>query len=59
MNVCPECDYHMYLGAMDRIRWVLDEGTFEEWDADLMPTDPLEFRDQKAYAERLLSLIHI
>jgi acetyl-CoA carboxylase carboxyl transferase subunit beta len=55
MNVCPECDYHMYLGAMDRIRWVLDEGTFEEWDADLMPTDPLEFRDQKAYAERLLA----
>lgn len=53
MNVCPECDYHMYLGAKDRIRWVLDEGTFEEWDADLMPTDPLEFRDQKAYADRL------
>jgi len=53
MNVCPECDYHMYLGAKDRVRWVLDEGTFEEWDADLMPTDPLEFRDQKAYAERL------
>ena len=53
MNVCPECDYHMYLGARDRIRWVLDEGTFEEWDADLMPTDPLEFRDKKAYADRL------
>ena len=36
-----------------RVRWVLDEGTFEEWDADLSPTDPLEFRDKKAYAERL------
>jgi acetyl-CoA carboxylase carboxyl transferase subunit beta len=32
---------------------VLDEGTFEEWDAGLMPTDPLGFADKKAYAERL------
>src|SRR3989304_6194407 len=53
MNVCPECGYHMYLSARDRVRFVLDEGTFEEWDADLAPTDPLEFRDQKAYADRL------
>jgi acetyl-CoA carboxylase carboxyl transferase subunit beta len=55
MNVCPQCDYHMYLGAKDRVRWVLDEGTFEEWDADLMPTDPLVFQDQKPYAARLLA----
>jgi acetyl-CoA carboxylase carboxyl transferase subunit beta len=53
MNVCPQCGYHMYLSAPHRIRAVLDEGTFEEWDADLSPTDPLGFRDKKAYAERL------
>jgi acetyl-CoA carboxylase carboxyl transferase subunit beta len=53
MNVCPQCGYHMYLSAPNRIRAVLDEGTFEEWDADLSPTDPLGFRDKKAYAERL------
>ncbi len=52
-NTCPQCEYHMYLSAPQRVRWVLDEGTFEEWDADLMPADPLEFRDKKAYAERL------
>src|SRR5688500_2188384 len=55
MNVCPQCGYHMYLSAPHRIRAVLDEGTFEEWDADLSPTDPLGFRDKKAYAERLKS----
>ncbi len=55
MNVCPQCEYHMYLSAPMRTRWVLDEGTFEEWDADLSPTDPLEFRDKKPYAERLKS----
>ena len=53
MNVCPQCGYHMYLSATDRVKWVLDDGTFEEWDADLTPTDPLEFKDKKAYAERL------
>jgi acetyl-CoA carboxylase carboxyl transferase subunit beta len=53
MNVCPQCGYHMYLSAPDRIRAVLDEGTFEEWDAGLSPTDPLGFRDKKAYADRL------
>lgn len=52
-NVCPQCGYHMYLSAPARVRWVLDEGTFDEWDADLTPTDPLDFRDKKAYAERL------
>jgi acetyl-CoA carboxylase carboxyl transferase subunit beta len=54
-NCCPECGYHMYLSATDRVRWVLDEGTFEEWDADLAPTDPLEFKDKKAYAERIVA----
>ncbi|MBX9788914.1 MAG: acetyl-CoA carboxylase, carboxyltransferase subunit beta [Pirellulales bacterium] len=53
MGVCPVCGYHWYVAAEERIRQVLDEGTFEEWDADLWPTDPLGFVDRKAYAERL------
>ncbi|HEX5471956.1 MAG TPA: acetyl-CoA carboxylase, carboxyltransferase subunit beta [Lacipirellulaceae bacterium] len=53
MNVCPECGYHMYLSAPSRVRWVLDDGTFEEWDCNLTPTDPLGFRDKKSYAERI------
>ena len=35
LNVCPECEYHFYVSALDRIRQVLDDGTFEEWDAAL------------------------
>ncbi|QDU54069.1 acetyl-CoA carboxylase, carboxyltransferase subunit beta [Aeoliella mucimassa] len=54
MNVCPVCGYHMYLSATDRIRTLLDEGTFEEWDGDLLAADPLEFFDKKAYVERLV-----
>jgi len=54
-NVCPECDFHMYLSARDRIASVLDEGTFEEWDARLEPVDPLEFEDKKKYKDRLVA----
>lgn len=52
-NVCPECDYHFYLPARERIRQLLDEESFEEWFTDLRPTDPLEFKDRLPYAERL------
>jgi acetyl-CoA carboxylase carboxyl transferase subunit beta len=53
--VCPECDFHWYVNAHERIRQVLDDGTFEEWDAYLEPTDPLEFKDRKSYADRLVA----
>ncbi|MBC8871538.1 MAG: acetyl-CoA carboxylase carboxyltransferase subunit beta [Planctomycetes bacterium] len=53
LGVCPECDFHLYVSARGRIQQVLDEGTFEEWDAGIRPTDPLSFTDRKAYKERL------
>jgi len=52
-NVCPKCEYHFYVSASTRIEQVLDTGTFEEWDADLQPTDPLSFADKKRYSDRL------
>ncbi|MDZ4819129.1 MAG: acetyl-CoA carboxylase, carboxyltransferase subunit beta [Planctomycetota bacterium] len=55
LNTCPECDYHWYITAPERIRQVLDEGTFEEWDANLLSTDPLGFSDKKPYSERLVA----
>jgi acetyl-CoA carboxylase carboxyl transferase subunit beta len=53
LGVCPECDYHWYVSAGERINQLMDEGTFEEWFAELLPTDPLGFADRKAYAERI------
>jgi len=54
LNVCPKCEYHFYVSAQERIRHVLDEGTFEEWDAKLRTADPLEFVDAtKSYKDRL------
>jgi acetyl-CoA carboxylase carboxyl transferase subunit beta len=53
LNVCPECAYHFYLPARDRIAQLLDADSFEEWFTDLRPCDPLEFKDRLPYAERL------
>jgi len=55
LGVCPECDYHWYVSARERVRQVLDDGTFEEWDENLEPADPLEFVDVKPYAKRLVA----
>ncbi|MBN1394384.1 MAG: acetyl-CoA carboxylase carboxyltransferase subunit beta [Pirellulales bacterium] len=53
LGVCPECDYHWYVPARQRIAQVLDEGTFEEWDADLETADPLEFVDKIPYPQKI------
>ncbi len=54
-NVCPQCGFHWYVSAVGRIGQLLDTGTFEEWDANLRPTDPLGFKDKKPYADRIVS----
>ncbi|MGD9127118.1 MAG: acetyl-CoA carboxylase carboxyl transferase subunit beta, partial [Planctomycetia bacterium] len=53
MGVCPECGYHGYVSARDRITQVLDEGTFEEWDVEVAPDDPLNFVDKRPYVDKL------
>lgn len=54
LGVCPECDWHFYVSAQERITQLLDDGTFNEWDAQLEPTDPLGFADKRPYRERLV-----
>ncbi len=54
LNVCPKCEYHFYVPAMERIAQVLDEGTFEPMNEHLRSLDPLEFSDRKSYAVRLV-----
>jgi acetyl-CoA carboxylase carboxyl transferase subunit beta len=53
LNVCPECEYHFYLPAAERIAQLLDKDSFEEWFTDLRPVDALGFADRLPYAERL------
>jgi acetyl-CoA carboxylase carboxyl transferase subunit beta len=52
-KVCPKCQYHFPLMVDERIELLIDPGSFEEWDADLVPADPLKFVDTQSYSERL------
>jgi acetyl-CoA carboxylase carboxyl transferase subunit beta len=51
-SVCPKCSFHFRLTARERLDLISDRD-WEEFDAGLVSTDPLAFRDTKAYAARL------
>ncbi len=53
LHVCPKCEFHFPLTAPQRLHLTMDAGTFEEWDADLSPIDPLQFTVPRPYAEKL------
>ena len=53
LRVCPKCEFHFPLTASQRITLTIDERTFEEWDADLSPLDPLQFNVPKPYADKV------
>ena len=52
-KVCPECSHHNRVYSDERIRQLIDVNTWIATDAELIPTDPLKFRDRKAYSDRL------
>ena len=56
LSVCPKCAHHFRLGAAERLRTLLDEGRWTEYDADLTSTDPLRFTDTKRYRDRLRAM---
>ncbi|ACK73023.1 acetyl-CoA carboxylase, carboxyl transferase, beta subunit [Gloeothece citriformis PCC 7424] len=51
--VCPECGHHMMVDSDERIRQLIDANTWTPLGENLLPTDPLKFRDRKAYGDRL------
>lgn len=51
--ICPKCRGYFRVHARRRIEMVSDEGTFEEWDQELVSCNPLHF---KGYDEKLRSL---
>ncbi len=53
LQVCPECQFHYRISAQQRVEQLADEGSFQEMFTGLMPTDPLGFKDLKAYKDRL------
>ncbi|HDZ62566.1 MAG TPA: acetyl-CoA carboxylase carboxyltransferase subunit beta [Nitrospirae bacterium] len=53
LKVCPKCNYHFRISAKERILLLVDEGSFSEIGEDLISDDPLSFKDQKSYKDRL------
>jgi acetyl-CoA carboxylase carboxyl transferase subunit beta len=56
LQVCPQCEYHFRLDARARLAMLFDDGKYEELDASLTSTDPLNFSDSKKYSDRLASM---
>ncbi|HLR16097.1 MAG TPA: acetyl-CoA carboxylase, carboxyltransferase subunit beta [Bacillota bacterium] len=50
MEVCPKCGFHHALSAWERIHSLFDADTFEEWDAHVQTSNPLDFPD---YLEKI------
>ncbi len=53
LNVCTNCEHHMYISPRDRFTALFDGGTFTEVAVEAPSADPLNFRDQKKYPDRL------
>jgi acetyl-CoA carboxylase carboxyl transferase subunit beta len=53
LQVCPECDHHLRMGAVDRLKMLFDGGEYQEIELPKVAADPLKFRDRKRYSDRM------
>jgi acetyl-CoA carboxylase carboxyl transferase subunit beta len=53
LYVCPNCEHHDRIGPKVRFAQILDEGSYTELALPKVPEDPLKFRDQKRYVDRI------
>jgi acetyl-CoA carboxylase carboxyl transferase subunit beta len=53
LNVCSACDHHMAISPRDRFGALFDGGIFTEVKVPEAVADPLHFRDQKRYPDRI------
>jgi acetyl-CoA carboxylase carboxyl transferase subunit beta len=53
LNVCTQCGHHMAISPRDRFAGLFDGGIFVEIDVPQPVTDPLGFKDQKKYPDRM------
>jgi len=55
LNVCSNCDHHMAITPRERFATLFDGGIFSEVKVPEPLADPLHFRDQKKYSDRMKS----
>ena len=52
-HVCPRCQHHFRISARARIDLLVDPDSFQERHATVRSLDPLHFKDQKSYPDRI------
>lgn len=53
LHVCPHCGHHHRIGPQLRFSMTFDGGKYQELPAPSVPVDPLRFRDERRYTDRL------
>ncbi|MBA5851699.1 acetyl-CoA carboxylase carboxyltransferase subunit beta [Clostridium sp. cel8] len=53
-KVCQYCGYHFRMSARERIELVMDNGSFEEFDAEMESSNPIQF---EGYEDKLQSMM--
>ena len=53
LHVCPQCSFHMKIDPKDRLQLMFDGGRYQLIELPKAAIDPLKFRDQKRYSDRL------
>ena len=53
LNVCPACGHHMAISPRERFEALFDGGGYQELEAPEALADPLQFRDEKRYPDRM------
>jgi acetyl-CoA carboxylase carboxyl transferase subunit beta len=56
LQVCTKCGFHFRIDAATRLQQLFDNGEYEEFDKNMVSTDPLSFVDSKPYSERLAAM---
>lgn len=51
--VIPGSEHHLRVGAAQRLKLTFDDGVYEDMALPDVPLDPLKFRDEKRYTDRL------
>jgi acetyl-CoA carboxylase carboxyl transferase subunit beta len=57
LHVCDKCGHHFRLGAIDRLKSLFDDESWDELAPGLRSNDPLTFTDTKPYRDRLAKTI--
>nr|YP_010118286.1 acetyl-CoA carboxylase beta subunit [Pilea peploides]QQY85896.1 acetyl-CoA carboxylase beta subunit [Pilea peploides] len=54
MNICEHCGCHLKMSSSDRIELLIDPGTWDPRDEDMVSLDPIEFHsEEEPYKDRI------